>query len=48
VIAFLTFLLALYAAAVSTALWAGLGLCQRCGAMCPPWRAHCWRHTPDP
>jgi hypothetical protein len=35
VIAFLTFLLALYAAAVSTALWAGLGLCQRCGAVCP-------------
>lgn len=46
-IAFLTFLLAMYAAAIVTALWAGLGIC-RCGRPCPPWRAHCWRHTPHP
>lgn len=40
--------LALYAAAVATALWSGLGVCTRCGRMCPPWTDHCWHHTPHP
>lgn len=44
----LAFLVALYAAAVATALWAGLGCCQRCGRMCPPWAAVCWRHHTNP
>ncbi|PRX23492.1 hypothetical protein CLV67_103240 [Actinoplanes italicus] len=44
----LAFFIALYAAVVATALWTGLGLCVRCGRVCPPWTDLCWRHTPHP
>ncbi len=44
----LALLVAAYAAAIVTALWAGLGVCRGCSRMCPPWTDLFWRHTPHP